>query len=306
MKNLEFDNGIVVDVHRFSLHDGPGIRSTIFLKGCPLNCKWCHNPEAVSHKPQISFNPEKCMNCFECVKVCPTGAHQILNSKHVLNFNLCEVHGECVKACLNEALSIIGADKSVGDIMKIALRDKEYYKNSGGGITISGGEPMTQFEFTKSILKSAKSNSIHTCIETCGHAPTERFLEIIDLVDVFLFDYKETDTIRHKNFTGVSNDLILKNLTALYEAGAEIILRCPLIPGVNDSFEHLACIAAIYKSFPNLKGIEIMSYHNIGIDKAKRIGSENDFINLETTDADKKNEWLEELKSLGCDIVKIG
>jgi pyruvate formate lyase activating enzyme len=306
MNNIELDNGIVVDVHRFSLHDGPGIRTTIFLKGCPLNCKWCHNPEAVSYKPQISFNTEKCKDCFECVKVCPTGAHQIKNNRHILNFELCELHGECVKVCPNEALTIIGTSKSVSDIMNLVMRDIEYYKNSTGGITISGGEPMTQFEFTKSILRSAKDNSIHTCIETCGHAPTDRYLEILDLVDIFLFDYKETNPAKHKDFTGASNDLILKNLTVLYEAGANIILRCPLIPGVNDSIEHLMGIASLYKSLPNLSGIEIMSYHNIGVDKAKKIGSESEFIQVETTESDKKNEWLVELKSLGCENVKIG
>ncbi|MEW6652672.1 MAG: glycyl-radical enzyme activating protein [Bacteroidota bacterium] len=305
MTIYNYTEGIVVDVHRFSLHDGPGIRTTVFLKGCPLKCKWCHNPEAVSYNPQISFNTEKCKDCFECVKACPAGAHQINSNKHILNFALCELHGECVKVCPNEALTIIGIKKSVTDILNIVLRDKEFYKNSGGGITISGGEPMTQFGFMKSILKSAKDNSIHTCIETCGHAPTDKYLEILDLVDIFLFDYKETDSGRHKDLTGASNNLILKNLSALYEAGAEIILRCPLIPGVNDSLEHLMGIARLYISLPYLKGIEIMPYHNIGVDKAKRIGSDNNFIRLETTEAEKK-EWLQKLKSLGCENVKIG
>jgi pyruvate formate lyase activating enzyme len=211
------------------------------------------------------------------VRVCPTSAQTIINYKHAVNFDLCEVHAECVKVCQNEALSIIGSDKNVEEIIGVVLRDKDYYANSGGGITISGGEPMTQFEFTKEILKAARANSIHTCIETCGHAPTERYLEIGGLVDLFLFDYKESDTARHKDFTGATNDLILKNLSALYESGANIILRCPLIPGVNDTPGHLLGIAEINRGFPSLRGIEIMSYHNIGIDKAKRIGREISF-----------------------------
>jgi pyruvate formate lyase activating enzyme len=305
MKNQEINTGIVVDAHRFSLHDGPGIRTTIFLKGCPLSCKWCHNPEAVSYKPQLSFNSEKCTNCFECVTACPSGVHKIFDNKHVVSFEMCVLNQACVKACPNEALSIIGSTKSIGDIFKIVLSDKEFYSNSGGGITISGGEPMTQFEFTKSILILAKENSIHTCIETCGHAPTERYLEILDLVDLFLFDYKETDKSRHKDFTGVSNELILKNLSVIYDSGAKIILRCPLIPGVNDSEDHFAGIVELSRKFPNIEGIEIMSYHNIGIDKAEKIGMKGKYFVGETVLDIQKNEWIKKLNSYGCP-AKLG
>lgn len=306
MKNVGLNSGIVIDIHRFSLNDGPGIRTTIFLKGCALSCKWCHNPEAVSYFPQLAFNNEKCLNCFECVKICPTGTHTIVNNKHVVNFEQCELHEECIKVCPNAALSIIGLEKRVKDIFEIVLRDKDYYYNSSGGITISGGEPMTQFEFTKSILEFAKENSIHTCIETCGQAPSKRYLEIRHLVDLFLFDYKETDPVKHKGFAGASNKLILKNLFILYDAGADIILRCPLIPGMNDSREHLDGIAELYKRMPNLKGVEIMSYHNIGVDKARKIGKAANFVVLNSADIEKKNEWLNELKFRGCENIKIG
>lgn len=302
----ESNKGIVVDIHRFSLHDGPGIRTSIFLKGCPLHCKWCHNPEAVSPKPQLSFNAEKCKDCFECVEVCPSGAHQIINGKHKVDFGKCTLHKECVDVCPNGVLWIIGDVMNVEEIMKVVLKDKDYYSNSGGGITITGGEPMAQFEFTKELLLTAKKNNIHTCIETCGYSSTDRYLELLSLVDLFLFDFKETDPLKHKDYTGVDNKLILKNLSALYENGAKIILRCPLIPGVNDSDEHLSGIVKLAEEYPNIEGIELMPYHNIGQDKAKKIGKENEFLQQENTTSEKKDEWLDKLHAFGCENVKLG
>jgi len=297
--------GLIVDINRFSLNDGPGIRTTLFLKGCPLRCRWCHNPESLEPKPQLSFNREKCRNCFKCVEACPSNAHKIIYNKHLIEFSNCELHNECVRVCPNEALSIKGEEKTVDEIMDIVLRDKDYYNNSGGGLTISGGEPMMQFEFTKQILKITKENSIHTCIETCGQSQTDKYLDILEYVDLFLYDFKETDPIKHKEYTGVTNRLILQNLSALYKAGANIILRCPLIPGINDSDEHLIGIVNIYKQFPALAGIEIMPYHNLGNDKAKNIGSEDKFIFLENTSDEKKSEWINKLNSFGC-TAKLG
>ncbi len=295
--------GLIVDINRFSLNDGPGIRTTVFLKGCPLKCKWCHNPESLELKPQLSFNREKCNNCFKCVEVCPSKVHQIINNKHYVDFNLCELHNDCNNVCPNEALTIIGKEKTVDEIIEIVLRDKDYYNNSGGGITISGGEPMMQFEFTKQILEGSKENSIHTCIETCGQSSTKKYLEIMEYVDLFLFDYKESDQIKHKEYTGVSNKLILQNLSALYNAGTNIILRCPLIPGINDSEDHLNGIANLYKQYPNLAGIEIMPYHNLGNDKAKKIGCEDKFVFLENTADEKISEWINKLHTSECPVI---
>lgn len=300
------NSGIIVDIQRFSIHDGPGIRTTVFLKGCPLNCQWCHNPEAIAYKPQLSFNQEKCLNCFACVSVCPTGTHYIKDNKHEVNFSLCQLSGDCVPACPNEALSITGKVNSVEQVIELILKDKDYYINSGGGVTISGGEPMTQFQFTKQILKACKDNSIHTTLDTCGHAPSEKYLEILPLVDLFLYDYKVSDYDKHKEYTGVYNDLIQKNFNMLYGAGANIILRCPIVPGINDTDKHFEAICNLYKDYPKLFGIEIMPYHNIGLDKARKIGAEGQFISIDTTDKEKSREWISALHELGCTNIRLG
>lgn len=298
--------GIISDIQRFSLHDGPGIRTTVFLKGCPLNCKWCHNPETRSNKPQISFSIDKCMNCFKCVEVCPTGAHYVEENLHKLNFSKCDLAGNCVTVCPNSALRIIGNDDSVDSVMNIVLKDKEYYNNSGGGLTISGGEPMNQFTFTRNLLHTAKLNGLHTVLETCGYAPLNRYFEIEHLVDLFLFDYKETDTEKHKDFTGVDNRTILDNLRALHSNGSNIILRCPIIPGVNDTDSHFKGIANLVKELPNLEGVELMAYHDIGRDKAAEIGLENEFHQIKNATDEMKESWLKKLNKYNCTSATIG
>ncbi len=298
--------GVIVDIQRFSLHDGPGIRTTVFLKGCPLSCKWCHNPEAIAHRPQLSFNPDKCTNCFKCVDACSAGVHFIVANKHHVDFSKCQLSGNCVAACSNEALSIIGKTKTVDEIMSVVMLDRDFYSNSGGGVTVSGGEPMTQFEFTKVLLEACKSNGIHTALDTCGHVPTDRYLAILPYVDLFLYDFKETDSNRHRYYTGVSNTLILKNLEALYNAGAKILLRCPIIPGFNDTEGHFQGIRDISLRYPNLAGIEIMPYHNMGVSKARRIGAESYFVNLKTAEKEVSRRWIGQLASLGCSNVTVG
>lgn len=299
-------SGIVTDIQRFSLHDGPGIRTTVFVKGCPLNCKWCHNPETRSFKPQISFSADKCANCFSCIDVCPTNAHYIEDSLHQINFSLCDLSGKCVTICPNNALKIIGHDKSIDEIMEVVLSDKDYYINSGGGITISGGEPMSQFEFTKNLLKASKLNGIHTAMETCGYGPKNRFLEIADFVDVFLFDYKETNEEKHYEFTGVGRKIILERLRTLHNEDKKIILRCPIIPGVNDRDDHFEGIANLVKELPNLAGVELMAYHDIGRDKAVEIGMNNNLSKVENATEEMKQSWLVKLKNYNCTSVTIG
>lgn len=300
------ETGVTVDIQRFSLHDGPGIRTTLFLKGCPLSCKWCHNPEAIAHRPQLSFNPEKCTNCFRCVEACSAGAHYIVDNKHQVDFARCELAGQCVAACPNEALTIIGKSRSVEEIMSIVTRDMDYYLASGGGVTISGGEPMTQFAFTKALLMACKEQGINTALDTCGHVPTERYREVLPYVDLFLYDYKETDNEKHRYYTGVSNTLILANLEMLYHAKAKILLRCPIIPGFNDTDEHFRGIQQISLRYPDLVGIDLMPYHNMGVEKARRIGAESAFVKLRTADREISMQWKEQLASLSCCNVSIG
>ena len=301
-KNL----GIVFELFRFSMNDGPGIRTTVFLKGCNLNCIWCHNPESIPFKPQLSFNADTCIHCMKCVDICKSNAHYISNEKHLVDFSKCNLQGDCVSICESKALSIIGYQQNVKDIIDIALLDYDYYKNSGGGITVSGGEPMAQFEFTFEIFKKAKEAGISTCLDTSGFASKEKFKKILPLVDVFLFDYKATDEKTHKELTGVSQKGILINLDFLYTNRAEIILRCPMIPGVNDTDEHLKAIVALHQKYPDLEGIELMPYHKMGVEKGIRVGIVPTVNHLEDTNEQIQKKWLDRLRSLGCSKAVIG
>lgn len=300
------ESGMVLDILRFSLHDGPGIRTTVFLKGCPLSCNWCHNPESQSYKPQLSFDSSKCTNCLDCIPLCPVHALSAASGKLAVNFGLCNGCGDCVQSCTTDALKIYGRQRTTDDVISIVLKDLAYYKKSGGGMTISGGEPMAQFEFTLDLLKAAKRNGIHTCIETCGHAPTERFSQLLNYVDVFLYDCKETDPATHKRVTGVSNRLILENLDFLYAQKTNIILRCPIIPGMNDTEEHLSGIRSLEKKYPNLTAVEILPYHNMGKNKAGRIGARYELRDIATATRDQGLSWVSLLCEYGFEAVRLG
>jgi pyruvate formate lyase activating enzyme len=286
------DKGIIFDIQRFSLVDGPGIRTTVFLKGCSLRCSWCHNPESQSFKPQLSFNSEKCINCLECLKACPDGAHKQENGKHFLDWSLCSTSAKCVNVCSPGALKIMGHTEYVEQIVTEVLKDKNYYNRTGGGVTVSGGEPLSQPEFTLQLLKEFKKYGLHTVIDTCGAVKEKSYRDILPYTDLFLFDYKITSGSEHKKYTGAGNELILSNLDFLYKNNAAIILRCPVIPGINDNEEHFYRIKKIMRQYPAIKSVELMPYHNMGRGKAERIGLAYAFPELKTTDEKTRQEWL--------------
>ena len=302
--------GMIFDIQRTSLYDGPGIRTAVFLKGCPLRCQWCHNPESQSRGREISFRVEACAGCGECVNTCEHGAHALTQNEtgvtvHIYNRSLCQQCGHCVETCLYNALKVAGKETSVEAVMTEVRKDLSFYQKSGGGLTITGGEPMLQPEFTLELLKAAKAEDIHTCIETCGWASQRAYESVLPYVDLFLFDYKATDPETHRRLTGADNKLILANLDFLYKHGAHIQLRCPLIGGVNDSEDHLAGIAELDRRYPLLRGIDLLSYHNVGNSKYEQYGLANPLPGLETNGESLKQAWVSTMRSLGCEKARL-
>jgi pyruvate formate lyase activating enzyme len=265
-------HGLVFDIQRFSIHDGPGIRTTVFLKGCPLSCPWCHNPESQDAKPEIFFTASRCIGCLSCVRLCARKSHRIENGTHVFDRTSCLRCGDCARECYPQALEVAGRPMTVEDVITEVRKDQAFYNHSGGGLTVSGGEPMVQFEFTKAVLAAARSVGLHACLETCGFTTRERMLEVRPLVDLFLYDVKETDAARHREYTGVPNDGILANLSALNAAGAAIVLRCAIIPGLNDRPDHFAAVARLAEDLSGVRAVDVLPYHPLGTSKAQRLG----------------------------------
>ena len=282
--------GLVFGIQHFSIHDGDGIRSNVFLKGCPLRCLWCHNPEGLSAQIEIQYIQNKCCGCGRC--------GYIFKNMHDLYIKSEEEKQQYAKKCLYGALELVGKWMSVKEVIDDVMKDLRFFKKSNGGITVSGGEPMMQPDFSLALLKEAKKQGIQTAMETSGFASLEQYKKVLPYVDEFLWDYKETDETKHKKFTGVSNQQILKNLDALYKDGANIILRCPIIPGLNDTEEHFRGIAKRSREMKDLKGVELMPYHKFGVAKDARIGRMEQ-KEYEVPSKDMKKSWEDQIISMG-------
>ncbi len=293
----------IFDIQTSSFHDGPGIRTTVFLKGCPLRCQWCSNPEGLEKGPTLSYQKAKCTSCLACVESCPSGALTANEGSLEVRQNLCTACGACLDVCPTGALKLYGHQKSPAAILEILRKDRKYFEKSGGGLTLSGGEVMMQPEYALEILKLAKEDGFHTCIETSGFAETEDFKKILPYVDLFLFDYKLSDPEKHKSYTGVSNEKILENLKFLSEQGARITLRAPIIPGVNDHEAHFWAIAEISRRFSAIRGVEVLPYHNWGEHKYEEIAWKQAPLQTERVAEDVVNSWVEMLKALDCKNV---
>lgn len=269
--------GCVFNIQKFSIHDGPGIRTTVFLKGCPLRCLWCHNPEGLSREREIEYEPAKCIQCGACGSVC--GFHSFTETEgHAYARETCTRCGRCVNVCVAGALKYVGNDMTVEQVLKKVMSDRIFYETSGGGMTVSGGEPFYQHEFTAELLKSAKAEGLHTAVETSGFCRKEIILAALPYIDLFLFDYKATGEDLHKKLTGVPQQPILDNLRAVSEAGGKIVLRCPIIPGANDTDEHFAAIAALAEEISGIEHVDLEPYHPLGTGKAEKIGKVQDFV----------------------------
>lgn len=285
--------GTVFNIQKFCVNDGPGIRTTVFLKGCPLHCMWCHNPESNAIHPEIFYVERKCISCGCCVPSCPKGCHTITPEGHLFDRKNCIFCGQCATVCIAGALEQTGKTDSIRQVLDEVCKDKLFYDNSGGGLTVSGGEPMAQYAFTYELLKQAKARGLHTCMETCGFAPEAHFRQIAPLVDLFLFDYKETDSALHERFTGVSNERILENLRLLNRLGAQIILRCPIIPTLNDRTEHFAGIAETANRFENIRQIHIEPYHPLGQSKSQQLGKAYPLGHLTFPEEAQIQKWID-------------
>lgn len=266
------ETGTIFDIQKFSLHDGPGIRTTVFLKGCQMRCVWCHNPESLRAEKQLAFMEHKCLQCQRCAEVCPHNCHQFAQGRHEIDYSACQACGRCVEACSAQALKIYGQTRDVDDIIAEVIKDKPYFEKTGGGITLSGGEAMFQFPFALALAKAAKAAGLHVCIETNGASRPERYREIAPWVDIFLLDYKVTDARAHKSHTGIAKRVVETTLETLNEIGAKVVLRCPLIPGYNFNDEHLAAIRAITARYDAIQHAEILPYHNLGMTKHRELG----------------------------------
>lgn len=297
--------GRIFDIQRFSIHDGPGIRTTVFMKGCPLRCVWCHNPEGISGEPLLSFLPNKCIGCGYCLRVCPEGAHRLDNDgTHVIDRARCTVCGKCTEECYAGALELVGREATVQEVLDEVLRDKPFYETSGGGMTLSGGEPLTQLEFTAALLEGGQRSDLHCAVETCGHVDFARFERILPDTDLFLYDIKETDPERHVEYTGVDNARILQNLRKLHDRGAAVLVRLPIIPGLNDRDDHFRALAKLAESLPGLEGFEVLPYHRLGTSKLERFGIEDDPLgDVEPPEKETVAGWVERLGELGMPVV---
>lgn len=289
--------GIVFDISRYCLDDGPGIRTTVYLKGCPLRCIWCHNPESNSREIEIGYDPKKCMKCQACLHVCPKHCHTFTGGDHIFHRERCIACGKCVNVCETEALTQMGKVMSVEEVLHIVERDRSFYESSEGGLTLSGGECLYQSRFSKALLKAAKEKGISTCIETSGFVSREKLLEIIPYIDLFLYDCKQMNTAVHKKVTGVGNEEILENLREIDRHGRQIVLRLPIIPQINDNEAHFQSVGKLADELQNVLYLEVLPYHPLGLSKAKLLNRTMEYDSKDIPESEQVDRWVCKLQS---------
>jgi pyruvate formate lyase activating enzyme len=267
--------GTIFDIKRYAIHDGPGIRTTIFLKGCSLRCQWCQNPEGQETDPEIILRSSRCAKeCHECVSVCPLDAISKDGNSIEIDKTKCDLCAKCEDVCVYEALEVVGRELTTQQVMDEIEKDKVFFDESGGGITFSGGEPLVQLDFLEGLIREIKKKNIHVALDTSGYISFEDLDKISDKVDLFLYDLKMMDEEKHEQYTGVSNKLILENLKKLVERGKSVAVRIPLISGINDDDQSIQRFVEYLQSIKNIKQINLLSYHKGGSEKHKRLRRE--------------------------------
>jgi pyruvate formate lyase activating enzyme len=274
--------GRVFDIKRYSIHDGPGIRTTVFLKGCSLHCLWCHNPESVDPGPELMHWPGRCARCYACVAACPRGAiAKDAAGAVVVDRTRCDLCGRCAEACLYDAMQIVGRETTVEEILDDIEKDRIFYEQSGGGVTLTGGDPAVQPAFAEALLDGCRERGLRTAVDTAGSSPNGVLERLASKTDLVLFDLKVVDEARHIEWTGISNAAILANLKRLAAGRAEVWVRIPLVRGVNDDEDNIRRTAAFLTSLGTIKRIGLLPYHSGGLEKARRIGKESLFRRFE-------------------------
>jgi pyruvate formate lyase activating enzyme len=300
-KTLTESQGIVFDVKHFAVHDGPRIRTTIFLKGCPLRCEWCHSPESQNPIPELLIHQDRCIGCRRCLEVCKLGA---ISSPGAIDRSKCNLCGECTETCYAEALELLGKKMTIDQLMEIVEKDKELLISSGGGVTLSGGEPMMHSGFAVELLRRLKETGYHTALDTSGYTTWEKLKQALEYSDLVLYDLKHMDSLKHKQHTGVSNDLILENLRKTSKNGNSIWIRVPLIPRINDDEENLRELADYVKGL-EVERTYILPYHTLGVAKYAALDREYE-LKIEPHSFEKLKEIKELVRGLFENVVMMG
>ena len=287
--------GLIFNIQRFSIQDGPGIRTTVFLKGCSLRCFWCHNPEGIRPCPEIQFFPERCIGCGECLAACPQGAHVVEGERRIFHRERCQGCGRCAETCYAGALVLAGRRLTVEEVMAEVLRDRPFYETSGGGVTLSGGEPLLQPAFSLALLAACRAEGIHTAIETAANCRWEDLQALLPVTDLVMMDIKHLDPIRHREATGVSNERILANARRLAQSSKPVVYRIPVVPTVNDTPEAIAALAGFVRSLPpcpdgQRHSLELLPFHRLAANKYQSLGLGYRASQLEPLSAERMAE----------------
>lgn len=298
------NKALIFNIQKFSVHDGPGIRTTVFFKGCPLRCLWCHNPESQNTKKEMLYDRDKCVLCGTCEKVCPKKAIKIENGVLTTDMNKCDFCGECVINCMYGAREIVGKEYTVDEVVKAVLRDKVFYEESGGGVTVSGGEPLLQIDFVEELLKRLKEENVHTAVDTSGAVSFEILERAAKYTDLFLFDLKVMDDEKHIEYIGASNKNIIENLKKLAKIHNNINLRMPIIEGVNADVSHIEKVLELIEDL-NIKKVNLLPYHDIAKHKYKKLGRIYEEAKMSKPSDEKMNSFKDMFAKRGYE-VKIG